>query len=116
MNSILVETIICPHCHAELKVHHETCPYCHTSLTTASTHSAIERDDPQSVLDRPWIIAVLLLHVGFLGIPLYWKTRYSVATRVMICLLSVVYTVFAVGVIVGVGSYIYQRYQQLFGG
>jgi uncharacterized protein YbaR (Trm112 family) len=110
MNSILVATIICPNCHAELEVHRESCPHCQTSLRVSNANSTVggSAEEQRRVLDRPWVIAVLLLHVGFLGIPMYWKTRYSVGTRLMICLLSVAYTLFAVGVIVGVGSWLYR--------
>jgi hypothetical protein len=52
------------------------------------------------VLDRPWVIVLVLLHLGLLGIPLYWSTNYSVRTRLLICLASVAYTIFAVWVIV----------------
>ena len=115
MNSILVATVICPHCQAELESHRETCPHCRTWLRVGDANLAAggSEEDQKRVLDRPWVITVLLLHVGFLGIPLYWKTRYSVRTRVVICLLSVAYTAFAVGVIVGVGTYLYR---QLTGG
>jgi hypothetical protein len=109
-NSTLIATIICPDCHAELEAHRERCPHCHTTLrvSTASPQAGAADEERLRILDRPWMIAVLVLHVGFLGIPLYWKTRYSVGTRLAICVLSVLYTVFAVGVIVGVGSYLYR--------
>src|SRR5688572_28805140 len=109
MKSILVPTIICRRCHAELDVHKELCPHCNSSLVVSDSKSLTGDDEQRKVLDRPWVIAVLLLHVGFLGIPIYWKTSYSVQTRVLICLLSVVYTVFAVGFIIGVGSYLYRE-------
>ena len=111
MNPILVATVVCSHCRAEIDVQTETCPHCGTAQranpgTSRATGSA---DEQQRVLDRPWVIVLLLLHVGFLGIPIYWKTSYSVGTRLMICLLSVAYTIFAVGVIVGVGAYLYRQ-------
>jgi hypothetical protein len=110
MKSILVPTIVCPRCHAELDVHKELCPHCHSSLVVSDSTKLLTGDEErQKVLDRPWVIAVLLLHVGLLGIPIYWKTSYSVQTRLLICLLSVVYTVFAVGFIVSVGSYLYRK-------
>lgn len=110
MNSILVATVICPQCRAELEVQCEKCPHCRTSLRVIDANSAMGGSDEEQrrVVDRPWVIAVLLLHVGLLGIPVYWKTRYSVGTRVMICLLSVAYTLFAVGFIVTVGSWLYR--------
>ena len=60
------------------------------------------------VIDRPWFIVVLLLHVGFLGIPIFWRANYSVAIRLGICLASIAYTVFAVAVIGGVGLWLYR--------
>jgi uncharacterized protein YbaR (Trm112 family) len=113
MNSILVATIICPNCHAELEAYREACPHCRTSLRVSPERSTARKSEEGSkpVLDRPWIIAVLLLHLGFLGIPLYWKSSYSVSTRIMICLVSVVYTVFAVGFILLVGSYILRQFR-----
>jgi hypothetical protein len=50
--------------------------------------------------DNPWALLVLVLHVGFLGIPLYWKTRYSLPVRLLIILASIVYTLAAVWFIV----------------
>lgn len=58
------------------------------------------RSEFMQVMDRPWVIIVLVLHVGFLGIPLYWKTKYSVSTRIWIIIASIVYTVGAVAFIV----------------
>ena len=43
------------------------------------------RSELMQVMDRPWVIVVLLLHVGFLGIPIYWKTKYPLSTRLWIC-------------------------------
>jgi hypothetical protein len=60
------------------------------------------------VMDRPWAIILLLLHVGFLGIPIYWKTNYSVGTRVWISLASIVYTVAAVAFIFFTLRWIFQ--------
>jgi len=57
-------------------------------------------DSKSTVIDRPWVILVVLLHVGFLGIPLYWKANYSRNVRLAICVASVVYTVVAVAIIV----------------
>jgi hypothetical protein len=60
------------------------------------------------VMDRPWAIILLLLHVGFLGIPIYWKTNYSVGTRVWISVASIVYTVAAVAFIFFTLRWIFQ--------
>ena len=110
MNSILVQTIVCPGCQAELGVHCEICPNCRTPqrAPVANGLDGEQRDESPRTLDRPWVIVVLLLHVGFLGIPLYWKTRYALGTRVLICVISVAYTVFAVGFIGLVGSWLWR--------
>ena len=65
-----------------------------------NSNTAPARSELMQVMDRPWVIVVLLLHVGFLGIPVYWKTKYSVSTRIWICVASIVYTVGAVVFIV----------------
>jgi hypothetical protein len=54
----------------------------------------------KQLLDRPWVIVVLMLHVGLLGIPVYWKTSHSLAVRLMMVVASIVYTVGAVAFIV----------------
>ncbi|MEM1070429.1 MAG: hypothetical protein AAGG48_06655 [Planctomycetota bacterium] len=72
-----------------------------------------ERSDVMQVMDRPWVIVVLLLHVGFLGIPIYWKTKYSVGTRVWICVASIVYTVAAVAFIIVMIRWIMEMMSEL---
>ena len=115
MNSILVATIICPHCHAELEAERDVCPHCRTSLRKGAGNG--EGAGKQNhVLDRPWILLVLLLHVGLLGVPIYLRTRYSLKTRILICLASVAYTVFVVWFIFVVGSYIYRQFTGAEGG
>jgi len=64
------------------------------------------RNDIQRLLNRPWMLVVVVLHLGFLGIPLYWKTRYSVGTRIGIIVLSILYTVGAVIFIIAMIRYI----------
>ncbi|MDG2223162.1 MAG: hypothetical protein P8L85_17405 [Rubripirellula sp.] len=66
------------------------------------------RSELMKVMDRPWVITLLLLHVGFLGIPIYWKTNYSVGTRVWISVASIVYTVAAVAFIFFTLRWIFQ--------
>ncbi len=60
------------------------------------------------LLNQPWALVVLILHVGFLGIPLYWKTKYSVGIRLMMIVVSIVYTVGAVALIVWMLRWIYR--------
>lgn len=66
-----------------------------TENNAADNYEHPPRSELMKVMDRPWAIILLLLHVGFLGIPIYWKTNYSVATRVWISVASIVYTVAA---------------------
>jgi len=47
-------------------------------------------------MDQPWLLAVVLLHVGFLGIPVYWRTKYSTSVRLAIIAASIAYTLFVV--------------------
>lgn len=107
MTSALIAKIVCPRCHTEVDAHQERCPACHAFMGPSP---AAENASELRVIDRPWILAVLILHVGLLGIPMYWKTRYSVRTRVLICVLSVVYTLFAVAFIGGVGWWLYRQF------
>jgi hypothetical protein len=65
---------------------------------SASGTSAGDRKR-EKLFDRPWFITVLILHLGAFGIPAYWRTRYSVRTRVMLVVVSIIYTVIAVAII-----------------
>ena len=79
----------------------QRCSYCGTPQSEVGNAG----DEPASpgsrrqLIDRPWLIVLVLLHVGLLGIPLYWKSSYTRTTRLLICLASVLYTAFAVAVI-----------------
>jgi hypothetical protein len=72
--------------------------YKHAPLAESLAAKAASKND--QLFDRPWFIIVLMLHVGLLGIPAYWATRYSRRTRVMLVVLSILYTVVAVAIIV----------------
>jgi ribosomal protein L40E len=91
-------TIVCPKCGAELRPADEACEQC--GRTTARPAANESRARLKRMLDRPWVIVVLMLHVGFLGIPAYWKTSYSLGVRLMMVIVSIVYTVGAVAFIV----------------
>ncbi len=98
MDALNVTTIICPDCGAESKPTAEVCRKCGG---TAGILSAIApKGLPNPLFDRPWVIVVLMLHVGLLGIPVYWKTSYSLGVRLCLVIASVVYTVGAVVFIV----------------
>jgi len=100
MKAASVDTIICPQCSAELPVDAQACAHCGSSTELSATSNA------QRLLDRPWFLLILILHVGLLGIPAYWKTKYSLGVRLLIVLASIAYTVFAVGVIFWIGAYL----------
>jgi len=103
MEARAVTNIVCRKCHAELDVSAAFCQQCGTP-TSDGTSSAVASDTPsgpdQRLMDRPWFIVVLLLHVGILGIPAYWATNYSTPTRLLIIVASILYTLFAVVVII----------------
>ena len=97
MESYSVTSIICPHCATALDPTDDVCHQCGTNTT-----SGVDTNDaPRSrMMDRPWLLVVVLLHVGVLGIPLYWKTKYSTSVRLAIIAVSIAYTLFAVTFIV----------------
>ncbi len=107
-----LDTIVCPRCEAPLAAAATHCDRC-----GADTVSGQPPPGPTGkkgrLLDRPWVIIVVLLHVGLLGIPLYWKTKYSLATRLLIVAASIVYTVAAVIAIIWLGALIIRSFQQL---
>lgn len=98
MEAHSVNTIICPSCGTDLAVTVRRCNRC-GAATDGPSSQLVTASPAARLLDRPLILVVLLLHVGLLGIPLYWRTRYSVPTRLAIILASIVYTVVALAVI-----------------
>jgi hypothetical protein len=96
METMAVNRIVCPQCEALLEPSAHRCPYC--GAPTTITPIAPARPT-RRLFDRPWVVLIVLLHVGVLGIPYYWKTPYPVAVRAGLVFLSVCYTVFAVAVI-----------------
>jgi len=103
MESYSVTSIICPNCTIELEASEDVCHQCGAKTTC----DVDVNDKPRTKLvDRPWLLIVVLLHVGVLGIPMYWKTKYSTSVRLAIIGASIAYTVFALAIIIGVGKYI----------
>jgi len=98
MDAFHVTTILCPDCGAELRPTDEACEQC--GRTTARPAATESKEKLKQLLDRPWVIVVLMLHVGLLGIPVYWKTNYSLGARLTMVIASIVYTVGAVAFIV----------------
>lgn len=107
MKPALVATIVCSICRRELDPAGEVCPHCghHIANTPKTDNHEIFR-----VIERPWVLTILVLHVGFLGIPIYLKTGYSLGTRLLICAISIIYTIAAVAIIVGVGGWLYREF------
>lgn len=117
MNALLVSTVLCDRCHAEISAHAPRCPQCGAVQTvatltdkTAPSAATPNSGAPERLIDKPWLLLVVLLHVGLLGIPLYWTTRYSLGVRLGICLASVVYTIAAVA---GIGWGLWYIYSQI---
>jgi predicted amidophosphoribosyltransferase len=100
----LVVEILCPHCNAVLDAHLNRCPQCGRPTASASREPAPR----QSLIDRPWVIVLTMLHVGFLGIPLYWHTRYSTRVKLAMIAASILYTIGAVAGIVWGCVYIWR--------
>ncbi|MEO8495556.1 MAG: zinc ribbon domain-containing protein [Planctomycetota bacterium] len=97
MDALNVTTVFCPDCGAELRTTDKTCGQCGRSNALPPVTGSKEK--LQRLLDRPWVLVVLILHVGFLGIPVYWKTNYSLGVRLMMVIASIVYTIIAVAFI-----------------
>lgn len=94
-DAALVAEIVCPHCASPLDAAADRCPTCGGDVTDTT---GLARVKP--LIDRPWLIALAILHVGVLGVPWYWKTSYSLATRLLLIGVSIVYTAIAVTAIV----------------
>ena len=100
MDPYTLDTIVCPRCHQDLPVASEICGHCGADTRgTTAVESERENDESSSLLHRPWVVLVIVLHLGFLGIPVYWRLKYSLAERIWICVASIVYTVLAVALI-----------------
>jgi predicted amidophosphoribosyltransferase len=91
-------SIICPHCEAELDAAANRCARC--GAPTRTSDSSAETDKPRgSLMERPWMLAIIILHLGLFGIPLYWKMNFSKNTRIVLVTTSILYTAFAALVI-----------------
>lgn len=97
METYSVVSIICPNCETALEPNADVCTVCGANTSTGE----VPREAPRKkLMDRPWLLIVVILHVGLLGIPLYWKTKYSTPVRIAIIAASMAYTLFAVLAIV----------------
>ncbi len=103
METFSVVSIICPSCGTELEPTADVCQECGAS-------TASDRPDG-NLMDRPWMLAIVVLHLGLIGIPLYWRTKYSIPIRLAIIGFSIVYTIFVVVVTIRVLRYVYHAFQ-----
>jgi predicted amidophosphoribosyltransferase len=110
MESYSVTSIVCPNCTTDLDPSDDICHQC-----GANTSSGVETRDGSRgrLIDRPWLLIVVLLHVGLLGIPMYWKTKYSTRVRLVIIAVSIAYTIFSLVIIIGMGMYIINNIRML---
>ena len=110
METYSVTSIICPNCTTALD---PTDDVCHRG--GADTTSGADTNDAQRsrLIDRPWLLIIVVLHVGVLGVPLYWKTKYSTSVRLAIIAASIAYTLFAVTMIVWGCKYIIGQFRLL---
>ena len=106
MDAHNVSTIVCAGCGAELQSTGSACQQC--GRITANSATTNSKEKLKQLLDRPWVIVVLMLHVGLLGIPVYWKTSYSLGARAFMVIASIVYTVGAVAFIVVMLRWLYR--------
>ena len=109
MESYTVMSIVCPGCGADLDPTADICEACGARTTTGQPLVA----PPKPLMDRPWLLVVVLLHVGVLGIPLYWKANYPAHVRLGVIAASIVYTIFALVVILWGGKFIIDQIRLL---
>ncbi|MBI2480700.1 MAG: hypothetical protein HYV60_19355 [Planctomycetia bacterium] len=108
MNAGNGTTVICTECGTRLPATADICLQCGGTI---AKHQATEsKEGLKQLLDRPWVIVVLILHVGFLGIPVYWKTNYSLGARLFMVVTSIVYTVSAVALLVLMLQWLIHRF------
>jgi hypothetical protein len=103
--------VVCPSCLAESDASAETCARCGQRLE--GSKRASETEGAAKLIDRPWLMILLVLHLGLLGIPLYWKSSYSLARRIQICLASIAYTVFVLFAVYWLLCWLYQSWTEL---
>jgi hypothetical protein len=97
----MITNVICPRCATEVDAKAVRCTRCGANLDgTVEPVIMATVAHARPLTDRPWFILIVLLHVGLLGIPYYWKTGYSLRARWLMCFASVAYTIFAVAVII----------------
>lgn len=103
-----IANVFCPHCEQLVPLDAPRCPFCVQPLHAVGggRHPGPIDSGPSDsgtgapLLDRPWVLVVLLLHVGVLGIPVYWRSRRPLGTRLCLVVASILYTIGAVAVIV----------------
>ena len=80
----LIDTIVCPRCHAELNAGDERCLQC-GGATKGST----------PLLDRPWfLLSMLFLAALVLGLPFLWNSRaFQPRAKIVIAILVTLETI-----------------------
>lgn len=101
--------MLCPRCRATIVESAGSCPQCGRACEPVMLAEPVNA----RLIDEGWLIVLVLLHVGCLGIPLYLMTRYSLTTRLALVLVSILYTALVVVVTIAVGSYIWRQWQTL---
>ena len=116
MDHDFVANVICPGCGASVEPAAVVCPGCGSPIAArANTLQAEETSGPseERVRDQTWFIIVILLHLGVLGVPFYMATRYSLAIRLGLVIISVLYTAFVIVFAYFVVTYIGRQLQML---
>jgi hypothetical protein len=101
--------MLCPRCHTAIVESVGSCPQCRQACEPVLQAEPVNA----RLIDEGWLIVLVLLHLGCLGIPLYLMTRYSLTTRLALVLVSILYTALVVVVTIAVGSYIWRQWQTL---
>lgn len=88
MEALNASQFFCPRCSAEVSASAIHCPRCGAAL---SGDAPARRD----LLDNPWfIIGLLFLATGALGLPLLWRSRgFSSVSKVVIGVVVTIYTI-----------------------
>lgn len=94
----LVTTIVCAECGAELPPSANVCPGCGAAAAVTAAEKppqmAGSTAGVRSLLDRPWLILILLFFVtAILGLPLLWISRgFSLAWKIVLSVVVTTYT------------------------
>lgn len=99
--------MFCPRCQIQLSESVTQCPRCGVPCEPILVAEPVD----SRLIDEVWVLVIIVLHLGCLGIPLYLVTRYSLTTRWLICLVSILYTLFVIWFVLAVGTYLWRQWQ-----